>query len=765
MKDYYEILGLSPHASEKDVKDRYRLLSNTYHPDKFATSSSSDRAHAEEIFKLKSEAYRVLSVKESRSSYDKKWKKKWKKKFRISSVKNVSVGDLSGPVSSIKSPKKLQKMYLVTGGALAVIIVGVVITLSGRGRDTKDNLVPVSTSATLAPASNSLHGSNDAISNTEKKVASVSKDENSQNKSDKVSQKDATEIVTEQTKTYSMNGINDAIDNTEKQVASVSKNENLQNKSNKVSQKDTTEMIDEQNSRKIKVASISKNKNPQNKSDEVSQKDTTEIVTEQTKTYSVNGINDAINNTEKQVASVSKNRNPQNRSNKVSQKNTTEIVSEQTKTPSINGINDATNNTEKQVASVSKDENAHSSNSSSGRSNRQSIMRRETKQHLKSDSTEEQVASVSKNRNPQNRSNKVSQKNTTEIVTEQAKTPSINGINDATNNTEKQVASVSKDENAHSSNSSSGHSNRQSIMRRKTKQHLQSDNTEEQVAFISKNRNPQNRSNKVSQKNTTEIVTEQAKTLSINGINDAINYSRKTRMLSMQMAKLYGVQVLKNYPVDKKQKSKKDLDDAIKVVNEIYMVLLAFPQASANSEVKKSIKESQAYWYQMEKILSKESTKEVFSEVLDMSDNLLEKNNTMTKYLESLAPHAQSEFIDIAGRQRTNSMKLARDYLAASMNINKKHRMGSMLESASLFDSAMLTLKSASGNTAEIKGLIKSITKMEWRKVNQAVNQCIEDNGTKFNVLIMINFCEKLLTKTDQLTKLYVVQSSDNTKT
>jgi hypothetical protein len=135
----------------------------------------------------------------------------------------------------------------------------------------------------------------------------------------------------------------------------------------------------------------------------------------------------------------------------------------------------------------------------------------------------------------------------------------------------------------------------------------------------------------------------------------------------------------------------------------------------------------------------------------------------MTKYLESLAPYAQSELIDIAGRQRMNSMRLARDYIAASMDIDKEHRIDSMLESAALFDSAMLTLEGASENTARIKGLIKSITRMEWRKVNQTVNKCVEDNGTKFNVLIMINFCEKLLKKTDRLTKLYVGISSYDT--
>ncbi len=158
MKDYYEELGISPHASEQDVKERFRFLSHAYHPDKFATDSQ--REPAIEVFKLKSEAYKVLSVKEDRKSYD----KKWKKVFRFSRVRNKSAGDLSGPASSIKTPKKLQKVHLIAGGVLSIIIVGVIITLSSRGRDTKENIVPVSTSPALAHASNSFPGIQDVLS-------------------------------------------------------------------------------------------------------------------------------------------------------------------------------------------------------------------------------------------------------------------------------------------------------------------------------------------------------------------------------------------------------------------------------------------------------------------------------------------------------------------------------------------------------------------------------------------------------------------------
>ncbi len=243
--------------------------------------------------------------------------------------------------------------------------------------------------------------------------------------------------------------------------------------------------------------------------------------------------------------------------------------------------------------------------------------------------------------------------------------------------------------------------------------------------------------------------------LNISNMKEAINYCGKTRMLSMRMANLYGVQILQDYPIEKKQKAKEQLEYAVGNTNEIYRALLVFAPIKNNPELKQKVKLSHNNWLQLKKTLSEEPTEKGFLDVLDKSDTLLRKNDTMTRYLEAQATDNKSKLINIAGRQRMYSMKLARDYLAASMDIDKEHRMDMMLETVNIFDSAMLALEGAPNNTSEIKGLIKSITKMEWRKVYQTVNQCIKENGTKFNLLVMINFCETLLEKADRLTILY----------
>ena len=63
-KDYYEILGVKPEASEAEIKAAYRKLARQYHPDK------NKEPGAEEKFKAINEANEVLRDKEKRSAYD-----------------------------------------------------------------------------------------------------------------------------------------------------------------------------------------------------------------------------------------------------------------------------------------------------------------------------------------------------------------------------------------------------------------------------------------------------------------------------------------------------------------------------------------------------------------------------------------------------------------------------------------------------------------------------------------------------------------------
>ncbi|QIE01895.1 molecular chaperone DnaJ [Buchnera aphidicola] len=64
-KDYYQILGVSKSAQEREIKKAYKKLAMKYHPDR----NQGDKT-AEDKFKEIKEAYEILIDEEKRSAYD-----------------------------------------------------------------------------------------------------------------------------------------------------------------------------------------------------------------------------------------------------------------------------------------------------------------------------------------------------------------------------------------------------------------------------------------------------------------------------------------------------------------------------------------------------------------------------------------------------------------------------------------------------------------------------------------------------------------------
>eukprot|EP00123_Amoebidium_parasiticum_P009169 comp19297_c1_seq1/m.22144 comp19297_c1_seq1/g.22144 ORF comp19297_c1_seq1/g.22144 comp19297_c1_seq1/m.22144 type:complete len:363 (-) comp19297_c1_seq1:194-1282(-) len=63
--DYYDILGVSPSATDAEIKKAYRKLAREHHPDK-----NKGNEEANETFQKIAEAYEVLSDSEKRNTYD-----------------------------------------------------------------------------------------------------------------------------------------------------------------------------------------------------------------------------------------------------------------------------------------------------------------------------------------------------------------------------------------------------------------------------------------------------------------------------------------------------------------------------------------------------------------------------------------------------------------------------------------------------------------------------------------------------------------------
>ena len=83
MKNYYEILGVEPDSSPKDIKSAFRRQAKRLHPDMYystgkARSEESPATLRESAMRLILEAYKILSDAEKRRIYDRELQRKEK---------------------------------------------------------------------------------------------------------------------------------------------------------------------------------------------------------------------------------------------------------------------------------------------------------------------------------------------------------------------------------------------------------------------------------------------------------------------------------------------------------------------------------------------------------------------------------------------------------------------------------------------------------------------------------------------------------------
>ncbi|WP_459572119.1 type IV pili methyl-accepting chemotaxis transducer N-terminal domain-containing protein [Cupriavidus sp. 8B] len=239
--------------------------------------------------------------------------------------------------------------------------------------------------------------------------------------------------------------------------------------------------------------------------------------------------------------------------------------------------------------------------------------------------------------------------------------------------------------------------------------------------------------------------TAAAETLTINA---AINKAGRQRMLSQRIAKAYcqiglGVET---------ERSKRILDQSVALFDKQLVELKAF---APTPEVKETYGKLEQAWLSYKALLSgSEPNLESAKKVAQASDDVLKLANEGTVQLEKHSGTTMGKLINVAGRQRMLSQRIAMFNMFRAWGITSAQMTRDLDAAVKEFAAAQEFLAAAPQNTAAISGELQ-LANAQWLFFDEALKQAA---GTRAEQLRNIaTTSERILQVMDRVTGMYEV--------
>ncbi|MCL2525079.1 MAG: type IV pili methyl-accepting chemotaxis transducer N-terminal domain-containing protein [Betaproteobacteria bacterium] len=222
----------------------------------------------------------------------------------------------------------------------------------------------------------------------------------------------------------------------------------------------------------------------------------------------------------------------------------------------------------------------------------------------------------------------------------------------------------------------------------------------------------------------------------ITNINMAINKAGRERMLSQRMAKAYfqiGLQV-------DAERSKKVLDASVAAFDSQLAELKDF---APTPEIKNTYQKLEAVWLNYKnELLGSLPSQESGRKVLAMSEEVLALAHQGTVQLEKVSGTTAGRLINISGRERMLSQRMAKFYQAAAWKVADERSAANLATARKEFAEGLRELAGAPINTQQIKDGL-ALVAQQWLFFENALDQKSDDG--KRQLLAVATTSERIL--------------------
>jgi Type IV pili methyl-accepting chemotaxis transducer N-term len=231
-------------------------------------------------------------------------------------------------------------------------------------------------------------------------------------------------------------------------------------------------------------------------------------------------------------------------------------------------------------------------------------------------------------------------------------------------------------------------------------------------------------------------------------INDAINKSGRQRMLSQRLAKAY-LQLGQAIDVER---SKRIQEMSLGLFERQLAELRAFAPTTDNKLILAEMGKSWLVYKQV--LLGKSPNQQDAKSIMALSEEILAMAQTATVQLEKYSGGASGQLVNISGRQRMLSQRMAKFYQALQWGVAPADAAGKLEQARKEFVAAMQTLNSAPGDTARIHDEL-TLAQQQWIFFDAALHQSGDITNRQQYATNVATTSERILEVMDGVTGLY----------
>ncbi|MDT7521387.1 type IV pili methyl-accepting chemotaxis transducer N-terminal domain-containing protein [Rhodoferax sp. TBRC 17198] len=231
-------------------------------------------------------------------------------------------------------------------------------------------------------------------------------------------------------------------------------------------------------------------------------------------------------------------------------------------------------------------------------------------------------------------------------------------------------------------------------------------------------------------------------------LSDAINKAGRQRMLSQRMGKAWLAMLLSV----EKTSAQLVLDKSITLFDRQLLELKAF---APNPEVLATYTKLDSAWSDYKTLLvGKAPTREAAAALLQQDAKVLALAHQGTQQYEAALAKPVGKLVNVAGRQRMLSQRMAKYYLATTLPVDAATAGMELNKARSEFTAAMQLLKSAPEATSRIKDEL-ALGDAQWVFFDNALQNLQEGAQRPRPMADVYLASENLLTVMDRVTGLY----------